>query len=54
MDTSPRTPQLTWDSLRPAGTATAADSAYDAVAEASEGAGLRTAEAVVSLATGAG
>jgi hypothetical protein len=54
VDTSPRTPQLTGESLTPAGTALAAHSAYDAVREASEGAGTRTAEAVVSVATGAG
>jgi hypothetical protein len=54
IDTNPRTPQLTGDSLTPASTAQAALSAYDAVREASEGAGLRTAEAVVSVAVGAG
>ena len=54
VDTNAQTPQLSWGMLRPASTAPAAASAYDAVAEASEGAGLRMAEAVVSLATGMG
>jgi hypothetical protein len=54
IDTNPQTPQLTRDTLAPASTAPAALSAYDAVREASEGAGLRTAEAVVSVAVGAG
>jgi len=54
VDTNPQTPQLSLASLRPAGTTLAASSAYDAVAEASRGAGLRTAEALASLASGAG
>ena len=54
VDTNGRTPQLSWDTLRAASTAVGADNAYDAVNEAAQGAGLRTAEAVVSLATGAG
>jgi hypothetical protein len=54
VDTNPQTPQLSWAVLRAADTAAAAGGAYDAVAEASEGAALRTAEAVVSLATYAG
>jgi hypothetical protein len=54
VDTNARTPQLTGESLRPAPSAVAAFNAYDAVLEASEGAGLRTAEAVVSLAARAG
>ena len=54
VDTSASSPQVTRDSLTPASTAPAALSAYDSVREASEGAGLRTAEAVVSLAVGAG
>jgi hypothetical protein len=54
VDTNAPTPDLTWASLRPASSAMAASSAYDAVSEASEGAALRTAEAVWSLATGAG
>ncbi len=54
VDTNADTPNLTWATLRAASTAVGADNAYDAVAEASEGAGIRTAEAVWSLATGAG
>jgi hypothetical protein len=54
VDTNPRTPQLTRESLTPASTAPAAPAANAAVLDASEGAALRTAEAVVSLATGAG
>jgi hypothetical protein len=54
VDTNQRSPQLSWDLLRPAGNAAAASHAYDAVAEASDGAGLRTAEAVISLVMGAG
>jgi hypothetical protein len=54
VDTSARSPRITGATLRPARTAKAAGNAYDAVAEASEGAGIRTAEAVWSLATGAG
>jgi hypothetical protein len=54
VDTNPQTPELTGESLTPARTAPAALSAYAAVREASEGAGLRTAEAVVSVAIGAG
>jgi hypothetical protein len=54
VDTNPRTPQLTLESLTPAGSATARFTANAAVREASEGAALRTAEAVVSLAAGAG
>jgi len=50
VDTNPRTPHLTRASLRPASSARAASGAYDAVREASEGAALRTAEAVFSLA----
>ena len=50
IDTDPRTPQLTPDVLRAATTAAAATGAYDAVLEASEGAALRTAQAVASLA----
>jgi hypothetical protein len=53
VDANPRTPQLTGEVLTPAGSV-AAPNAYDAVREASEGAGLRTAQAVVSLAAGAG
>ena len=54
MDTNARTPQLTQASLVPAGTAFSAAGAHDAVLEASEGAGLRTAEALISLAAGTG
>jgi hypothetical protein len=54
VDTNARTPQLTWANLRAASNAVAAGSAYDAVNGAARGAGLRTAEAVVSLASGAG
>ena len=54
VDTHGRTPQLSWATLRAASTAFAADNAYAAVNDASEGAGIRTAEAVWSLATGAG
>jgi hypothetical protein len=54
VDTSPRSPQISWQTLRPASTAFAAGNAYDAVDQASQGSALRTAEAVVSLATEAG
>jgi hypothetical protein len=54
VDTNSRTPQLSWSILQATSNAVAAGSAYDAVNEASQGAGLRTATAVVSLATGAG
>jgi hypothetical protein len=54
VDTNPRTPQLTRESLRPASSAASAPGAYGAVLEASEGAALRTREALVSLATHAG
>jgi hypothetical protein len=53
VDANPRTPQLSQEVLTPADSAAAAFNAYGAVAEASEGAGLRTAQAVVSLASGA-
>jgi hypothetical protein len=45
-----RTPPLGREDLRPATTAAAASSAYDAVREASEGAAQRTREALFSLA----
>jgi hypothetical protein len=54
IDTNSDTPQLTLDMMRPANPAVAAAVANGAVEKASEGAGLRTAEAVWSLATGAG
>jgi hypothetical protein len=54
VDTSQRTPQLTGELARPASSAMAASNAYDAVLEASEGAAIRTAESVFSLAAEAG
>jgi hypothetical protein len=54
VDANPQTPQVTQASLMPAPTAFSAHGSYDAVAEASRGAGLRTAEALVSLAGGTG
>jgi hypothetical protein len=54
VDTHPQTPRVTPDVLRAAEKATAALPPYKAVAEASEGAALCTAEALYSLATGAG
>jgi hypothetical protein len=54
VDTNRRTPQLSGEVLTPARSAVAAFNAPGAVSEAAEGAGLRTAQAVVSLATGAG
>jgi hypothetical protein len=54
VDTHGPHPELSWNTLRAATNAVAAGNAYDAVNEAAEGAGLRTAEALVSLATGAG
>jgi hypothetical protein len=54
VDTNARTPQVTRETLMPATSAAAASGAYDAMLEASEGAALRTAEAVVSLAARAG
>jgi hypothetical protein len=54
VDTNRQTPQLTLASLRPASSAASAAGAYNAVLQASEGAGLRTAEALISLATHAG
>jgi hypothetical protein len=52
VDTDTRTPQLTLETLTPARSAPAASDSNAAVLAASEGAALRTAEAVVSLATG--
>lgn len=49
-----RTPELTRESLRPADAAAAGSNAYEAVLEASDGSGLRTAQAVASLAAGTG
>ncbi len=54
VDTNQRTPQLTREMLRPAISAAAAFRAVDAVGAASAGTALRTAQAAVSLATGAG
>jgi hypothetical protein len=54
IDTNPQTPQVTQASLTPAPAAFSAPGSYDAVVEASRGAGLRTAEALISLAAGTG
>ncbi|MDQ3997994.1 MAG: hypothetical protein M3303_13375 [Gemmatimonadota bacterium] len=54
VDSNPRTPDLTLEPVRPARTAAVGDGAHDAVREASEGAALRTAEAVYSVAAGRG
>ena len=54
VDTNPLSPKLSSEIMRPAGTAPAASDALGAAFRASEGAALRTAEAVVSLAEGAG
>jgi hypothetical protein len=51
VDADTRTPQLSRSSLRPANSALAALGAVEAVREASDGAALRTAEAVHSLAS---
>jgi hypothetical protein len=53
VDTREDAPRIA-DALRPARTAAAVPGAVDAVQEASDGAGLRTAQALVSLATGRG
>ena len=52
VDTSPRTPRVSPETLRPADTAAAVDGPYMGVAEAAAGAALGTAEAMYSLATG--
>lgn len=54
VDTNSRTPQITREALRPAISSAAALRAVDAVGAASAGTALRTAQAAVSLATGAG
>jgi hypothetical protein len=54
VDTKRRVPELSGEVLTPAGSAPSAFHSCGAVAEASEGAGLRTAQAVVSLAAEAG
>jgi hypothetical protein len=51
VDTDPRTPQMNREALRPADSAPAALGASEAVRAASEGAALRTMQAVWSLAT---
>jgi hypothetical protein len=54
VDTNPRTPQVNAARLRAADSATAADNPYYGVSEAAQGSALSTAEALYSLATGAG
>ncbi len=54
VDSDPRTPRPNRETLRPAASASAAADAGDAVLEASRGTALRTAQAALSLATGAG
>ena len=54
VDANSRTPQLSGELLRPARSAPAASGAYGAVLEASQGAALRTAGAVLSLASESG
>jgi hypothetical protein len=54
VDTDPQTPRMNAASLRPARSAPASSDSYRAVLEASEGTALRTAQAVASLAAGAG
>jgi hypothetical protein len=54
VDSDPRTPRLSLDSLTAAPSARAIPGAFDAVSKASEGAGLRTAQAVFSLVAGLG
>jgi hypothetical protein len=54
VDTNERTPQISGAALRQARTVTAGAGVVDAVREASDGAGLRTAQAVFSLAAGRG
>jgi hypothetical protein len=52
VDTDPRTPRIDRDTLQPASSAAAAGSADAAMREASDGAALRLAEALASLASG--
>lgn len=52
VDSDPRTPRLTADTVRPASSASTAPAAYSAMLAASEGTALRTREAVFSVATG--
>jgi hypothetical protein len=54
VDTNPQTPQVRLETLRAADSATAADGAFIGVNEAAEGSALCTAEALYTLATGAG
>jgi hypothetical protein len=54
VDTREDTPRITGPALRPARTAAAVPGVLEAVREASDGAGLRTAQAVISLASGRG
>jgi hypothetical protein len=54
VDSDPRTPRPNRETLKPAASAPAAADAGDAVLEASRGTALRTAQAALSLATGAG
>ncbi len=54
IDSDPRTPRPNRDTLMPAESAAAAVGASQAVLEASRGTALRTAQAALSLATGAG
>jgi hypothetical protein len=54
VDNRTATPQLTLDALRAASSAVAASGSVDAVSEASEGAAIRTAQALHSLASEAG
>ena len=54
VDSDPRTPRPNRETLKPAASAAAAVDAGDAVLEASRGTALRTAQAALSLAIGAG
>ena len=54
IDSDPRTPRPNRNTLRPAESARAAVGSRDAVLEASRGTALRTAQAALSLASGAG
>jgi hypothetical protein len=52
VDSDPRTPRVTGATVRPASSAATAPAAYSAMLAASEGAALRTMEAVLSVASG--
>jgi hypothetical protein len=54
VDGNPRTPRVRLDTLRPAESASAVESPYVGVSEASQGSALTTVEAVLSIASGAG